>query len=1085
MKRPFFVIGLLFMGSMLLSAAEARLLHNPDVHQDQVVFVYARDLWITSTRGGVARKLTSHPGQERYPKFSPDGKWIAFTADYDGNTDIFVIPARGGEPRRITYHPGADLMLEWFPDGQSLLFRSMRASFWSRFNRLFRISVDGGYPEMLPLPTGELTSINSDGTKLAYNRMSRENRTWKRYRGGMTPNIWIYDLKENSLEEITPRDANDMFPMWHRDTIYYVSDRNEKKVMNIYAYDLASKQTERLTNYQEYDVQWPSIGPDAIVYENGGHLFVLDLETRAAQILTVEVNDDKIHSRPAWKSVGGFIHNSNISPTGKRAVFEARGDIFTVPAKKGEARNLTQTPGIRERSPAWSPDGKWIAYFSDRTGEYELYIQRSDGRGEVRRLTSDAEIYYDIPVWSPDSKKILFSDCGVNMSYVDIETRKVTRFEHGDHEGTSNFISGTWSPDSKWIAYSKASVNSLDSIYLYSLETGEIHKVTSDMTHDTSPAFDPGGKYLYFIANREHNYSFSALEFMHYHYNPGKVVVVTLQADTPSPFLPESDEEAVEDTKAADAKSPEEKDKPEAGSAKVQDIKVDIEGLESRIVNLPIPDGNYLGIGAYRDKIVYGSVGVPGSGAQGFDLHLFDMKKREAKKIIGGLRDASLSEDGKKALVRQGDNYAIIDLAPDQKPAEGRLNLAGLKMMVDPKAEWRQMYHEAWRLARDFFYDPNMHGVDWPTIKERYGQMLPFVAHRDDLNYLIGEMIAELNSSHTYRGGGEYPEVNRVGTGLLGCDLEPDKPGGYYRIAKIYSGQNWDPQRRGPLAQPGLNVKAGDYLIEMRGKEIRHPANPYAPLVDTVGKAITVKVNSLPTPEGAREIIVTPVGNELMLRYRDWVNANRKKVDEATKGRVGYLHLPATAAPGVEGFSRDFYPQVRKEALIIDVRYNSGGHIPDIYMAKLDRKLVGLWATRYTTGFLSPFAAHYGPKICIINSYAGSGGDAFPYFFKRLELGKLIGTRTWGGLIGLSGTPVLMDNGGVSIADFSFYNPEGEWDVENHGVDPDIEIDDRPDLMVAGHDPSLEKAIIVINEELNRLQTPPIPKPPKKNPIRK
>ena len=1084
------MIGILFTATLgLMSAEEARLLHNADIHNDQVVFVYARDLWIVSSQGGLARKLTTHSGQERYPKFSPDGKWIAFTADYDGNSDIFVIPAEGGEPRRITYHPDVDQMLEWYPDGQSLLFRSRRASFWTRFHRLFKIPVKGGFAEMLPLPTGELTSINSDGTKLAYNRMGREFRTWKRYRGGMTPNIWIYDLKANSIEEITPRDANDMFPMWHEDTIYYASDRNEKKVMNIYAYDIPTKKTRQLTDYKEYDVQWPSIGPGGLIYENGGHLYILDLKAENSRKLSVTVNDDKIHARPSVKDVQNYIHNFGISPTGKRAVFEARGDIFTVPAKKGDIRNLTRTPGIRERSPVWSPDGKWIAYFSDRTGEFELYLRRSDRQGQAKQLTKDSQIYYEFPIWSPDGKKILFSDAGVNLYYIDIESQQVTKFEHGNHEGMSNFITGTWSPDSNWIAYSKASENGLDSIYLYSLAAGKIHKVTSDMTHDTSPAFDPDGRYLFFVANREHNYSFSATEFMHYHYNPGKVVVVTLAVDTPSPFLPESDEEKIEEEKEAKEEKPTEKKKPEGEKAKqekeIEAIKIDIAGMEARLINLPIPDGNYIGIGTAKGKVIYATVGVAGSGSRGMALHYFDMEKREAKMIMGGLNGADFSSDGKKILVRQQQNYAIIDVKPDQKLTNGKLNLSELKMTVDPKAEWRQIYNEAWRQARDFFYDPNMHGVDWSMIKKRYGQMLPFVAHRDDLNYLIGEMIAELNSSHTYRGGGEYPQINRINTGLLGCDLEPDQASGYYRIVKIYPGQNWDPSRRGPLAQPGLKVKAGDYLIAVQGRELKYPANPYAPFVNTVGKAVTIKVNSQPTSEGAEEIMVTPIGNELPVRYRDWVNTNRKKVDKATNGRVGYLHMPATAAPGVEGFSRDFYPQVRKEALIIDVRYNSGGHIPDIYFSRLDRKLVGLWATRYTEGYLSPYAAHYGPKACIINSYAGSGGDAFPYFFKKLGLGKLIGTRTWGGLIGVSGTPILMDNGALSIADFSFYDTEGEWAIENHGVEPDIEIDDRPDLMVQGRDPSLEKAIEVVMEELKNLKKPPIPDKPKKNPIRK
>jgi tricorn protease len=1089
---PFVMISLL----PAATADDARLLQYPDIHGDTIVFAYAGNLWTVSAQGGVARKITSHEGMEQFPKFSPDGSRIAFTASYDGNSDVYVMPALGGAPERLTYHPGVDQLLEWYPDGQSVLFRSRRASFWTRFNRLFKVSADGGFPEMLPLPTGELTTFNTDGTKIAYNRMSREFRTWKRYRGGMTPNIWIYDLPNNTIEEITPRDANDMFPMWQDDTIYFLSDRNEQMRYNLYAYDTATKQTRQLTDYTDYDIQWPSIGPDAIVYQYAGYLHVLDLKTEQPRRLTIQVYDEGLNARPGIKNVTSYIQNFGISPTGVRAVFEARGEIFTVPAEKGEIRNLTRTPGIRERAPVWSPDGKWIAYVSDETGEYEVYIRTADGKEDPVQITQGSSIWYDNLSWSPDSKKLMLSDAAVNLFYLDIEDKKLVKVDHGDYEGTGNFIDGVWSPDSRWIAYDKNSENGLNSIYLFSLDTAESHKITSDMTDDRSPAFDPDGKYLFFVANREHNYSFSAVEFLHYHYNPGKVVVVTLQADTPSPFAPESDEEKVKEDKNDKEKEkkakdegakpePEKEDEKTDTEAEEKGIQIDLDGIESRLIDLPIPDGNYLGVEAAKGLVYYVSVDVPGtSGGRGATIHVFDLKKREAKPVIAGIMGADFSADGKKILIRQGPNFAIIDAKPGQKPGEGKLNLTELNMNVVPREEWNQMFLDAWRITRDFFYDPDMHGVDWPGVKEKYGVMLPHVAHRDDLNFLLGEMIGELCSSHTYRGGGDYPNVQRVDVGLLGCDFELDEGSGYYRIAKIYPGQNWDPNRRGPLAQPGLKVNEGDYIIAVAGEELKAPRNPYAPFVDMANKAVVLLINSEPKAEGAREITVTPTRNELALRYRDWVDTNRRKVEEATNGRVGYLHLPATAAPGVEGFSRDFYPQVRKDALIFDVRYNSGGHIPDIYMNRLDRQLLGLWKTRYTEGFITPGAAHYGPKVCIINSYAGSGGDAFPFFFRELGLGPLIGTRTWGGLIGLSGNPPLMDNGGVSIADFAFFNAQGKWDVENKGVSPDIEVDDRPDLMVAGRDPSLEKAIEVILEKLAEQEKPPVPQTPATNPKR-
>lgn len=1103
--RRFFLLFLLLFSTALTLAAEGgtRLLHYPDIHGDQVVFVYAGDLWIASTQGGTARQLTSHEGMERYPKFSPDGTRIAFTGEYDGNSDVYVIPAAGGVPQRLTYHPEVDQMLEWYPDGKSILFRSRRASFWNRFNRLFKIPADGGFAEMLPLPAGELSAFNGDGTKIAYNRMSLEFRTWKRYRGGMMPDIWIYDFAGNSIEKITGGDASYMFPMWQGDNIYYCSDGNPQQIHNLSVYSTRSKKHRQLTDYRDYDVRWPGIGPEGIVYEHAGRLHILDLKKEKSRELNIQVPAERRSARPEIRNVSNFIQNFSLSPTGVRALFEARGEIFSVPAEKGEIRNLTRSGGIRERSPVWSPDGKWIAYLSDKSGEYEIYLRPAGGKGEETPLTGGTKIWLDNPIWSPDSKKLLVSDAGVNLYYIGIEEKKLIKIDHGQFEGLGNFITGVWAPDSNWVAYSRNSENGLSSIYIYSLAEAKIHKVTGDMTDDQSPAFDPGGKYLYFVANREHNYGFSAVEFMHYHYNPGKVVAVTLQADTPSPFVPESDEEKVAEEKPKEEPSKTDKPadnkdvmpsggekekpapKPDAGKPGTDvTVKIDFEGLESRIVDLPVPDGNYFGIVAGQDQVFFMSAGVPGSGSQGLTINVFDMKKREAKEVIAGVAGAAFSNDLKKILIQQGGNYIIIEAKPEQKPTKGRLELAQLKMLVEPEKEWPQMYYDAWRITRDFFYDPGMHGVDWNKIKTKYGVMLPDVAHRDDLNFLLGEMISELCSSHTYVGGGDYPQVKQTPVGLLGCDWTLDAAAGRYRIAKIYPGQNWDPARRGPLAQPGLKIKEGDYILAVNGQELKAPANPYALFVDTADKAIPLLVNHEPKLEGATEIIVKPVRDELALRYRDWVDNNRYKVEQATGGRVGYLHMPATAAPGVEGFSRDFYPQVRKDALIVDVRYNSGGHIPDMYMTRLDRKLLGLWKTRYTSGFLSPQAAHYGPKVCLINGYAGSGGDAFPFFFRKSGLGKLIGTRTWGGLIGLSGNPALLDNGGVQIADFSFYDTNGEWEIENKGVSPDIEVDDRPDLVVAGHDPVLERGIEEVMKELKNQAKPPVPAEPKKNPVR-
>jgi len=1064
-------------------ADEARLMRYPDIHGDQVVFVYAGDLWTVSSEGGVARRLTSHVGMEQFPKFSPDGTRIAFSAQYDGNLDVYVMPAMGGAPTRLTFHPQGDGALEWFPDGESILFRSRRESYSYRVERLFRVPADGGFPEALVLPAGGLTSFNEDGSRIAYNRMSREFRTWKRYRGGMAQDIWIYDFEANSIERVTDFDGTDAFPMWHGERIYFISDREH--TMNIFCYEIASGEIRKVTDFDEYDVKWPSLGPDAIVFENGGYLYVLDLATEETRRLSVEVYDDLTLTRPGIRNVSRFIHSGGISPSGVRAVFEARGDIFTVPAENGDTRNLTQTPGIREISPAWSPNGRWIAYFSDRTGEYELYIRDRRGEGEETQLTDGLERYSSFPVWSPDSEKIMFSDAGVNLYYIDVETREITQIDHSDYAGGSNFFTGVWSPDSNWVAYSMNSANYFTSIYLYSLEEGRSHQITSDMTNDNNPAWDPDGRYLYFAADREFNPQFSQFEFEITHQNPSTLAVVTLQADAPSPLPPESDDEEIEEEEGENGENGNGEDEGEEDEGEEEEgeedegLRIDIEGIEGRILNLPVPDGNYGSLTATSDKLFFISLpAIPRfDGSPQLVLQFFDLGEREVETVIAGISAYSLSADGKKVIYASRDTYGIIDAAPGKNVGDGRLDLSGLQTTVDPRAEWRQMFYEAWRLERDFFYDPNMHGVDWQAMRERYEVLLPYLAHRDDLNYLIGELIAELCASHTYRGGGDYPEVQRVNVGLLACDFEPDSESGFYRIAKIYTGENWDPERRAPLTEPGVDVNEGDYLIAVDGRELRYPTSPWSFFQNTVGRVVTLTVNSEPSAEGAREVEVRPIANDLIHRYIDWVANNRRYVEEATEGRVGYIHVPDTAFDGLFEFSRTFFPQVHKQALIIDERFNSGGFIPNIMIDRLGRPVYNYIATRYTESIRTPVTGFLGPMVCIINHYAGSGGDALPYFFRRRGLGPLIGTRTWGGLIGISGTPPLMDNGGLTVPDIGLFSLESEWIAENRGVEPDIEVDNRPDLVVAGRDPQLEAAI----EEILRLleENPPqIPEDP-------
>ncbi|MGB2698323.1 MAG: hypothetical protein WBD28_10760, partial [Candidatus Zixiibacteriota bacterium] len=818
---------LIIISFSLAQAKECRLMRYPDIHKGKIVFAYAGDLWLISSEGGVARKLTSHPGEEVFPRFSPDGKYVAFTGEYEGGTHVYVMPAEGGEPRQLTFHPDIfdvpermgynDQMIEWYPDGKKILFRSRRESHRASGSKLFSVDVEGGLPEVLQIPESGLASFSSDGNKLAYNRRFREFRTWKRYKGGTAQDVWIYDLKKNKIEQTTDWEGTDNSPMWHEDMIYFNSDRDH--TLNIFAYDINTKKTKKITNHNEYDVKWPSVGPGNIVYENGGYLHVLDLYTNDTKKIKVEVPSDLILTRPTYERVSDLIHSFDISPSGKRAVFSARGDIFTVPEKKGNARNLTYTPGFREVFATWSPDKKWIAYFSDKNGEYDIYIRPQNGEGEEQRITTDADCYRFDPKWSPDSKKILWTDKKMRLFYVDIEDKKPVLVDKADY--TQIWVAN-WSPDSKWITYTKNEAHFYEAIYLYNLDEKKTHKITDDLTDDINPVFDPDGKYLYFISLRSFAPTFSDFEQNYIYANTRNIYLMTLQADSLSPFAPESDEEEIKEDEKKEEKEDkdengkeeeeekedkdkendkEDKDKKDKDEEKDEDedeeeaIQIDLANIDQRIVGIPVPSGNYWGLRAAKGKIFYmssPSVGREGgaSGPQN-TMHMYDLKEKEHKTVLSGISNYELSSDGKKIIYNSGNTYGIIDAKSGSKVGDGSLNLSELEMKVDPRAEWEQIFNEAWRLERDFFYDPNMHGVDWDLMKKRYGELLPYVAHRSDLTYIIGELIGELCTSHTYVGGGKTPKIDRYGVGLLGCDFEADPDADYYRFKKIYKGENW------------------------------------------------------------------------------------------------------------------------------------------------------------------------------------------------------------------------------------------------------------------------------------------------------
>jgi len=1054
-----------------------RLLRFADISKDKVVFAYAGDLWISPREGGAARRLTSHVGDELFPKFSPDGKWIAFTGEYDGNPDVYLISADGGEPKRLTFHPSNDIVLGWTPDGKNILFRSDRFSAPpNRFTRLFLVSAQGGPAKPLPVPRGDLTTFSPDGSKIAYIETAQEFRTWKRYRGGWSLPIAIYDLKKNTYEELPKSAGMDMFPMWHGNAIYFISDRDG--VMNLYSYDLGSKQTKKLTDYKEYDIKWPSLGPDAIVYENGGLLYEYNLGTGKPRNLPIVVRAEDIEARPEFKTVAQNIGSFALSPSAARAVIEARGNVFTIPAEHGSIRTLTTDhSSIHELSPAWSPDGKSIAYLSDKSGEYELYTRPQMG-GEETRITADGGVYRYGPVWSPDNKKLLYWDKLHKLWYVSADDKKPVLVDTADY---GDITDGSWSPDSLWLAYSKPHRRGSNDVFLYSLGTKKVSQLSAGFYNETNPVFDANGKYLYLISTRYFFPSIGQLDQRFNYYATDGVFAVTLKADEQSPFKPQSDEEKPaeekkDDKKGADAKpagqkSDEQKEEKKEEAAKP--IQIDLDGLGSRIAPVPIEPGILTGLAARKDKFFY--VATPQEARQfGRNdpspknvLHVYDVAKREDKVLLEGIDGYDVDKEGKKVIYKAGPVYGIVEATPGKaKVGEGKLNLSGLQVRVDPREEWRQIFREAWRIERDFYWDPAMTGHDWKKIGARYEALLPWVAHRSDLNYLIGEMISELSTSHTYVGGGDQPQKPRVSVGMLGADFEPD--GGYYRITKVYPGENWNDAARSPLTEPGLKVKAGDYLISVDGQDARANQDVYSYFQDLAGKLVTLKINNKPGSDGAWEITVKPAGNEAGVRYLDWIAANRRKVEEATGGRIGYMHVPDTTIPGIIAFDKQLTAQLDKDGIIVDERDNSGGQIPDFYTEKLKRQLLALVAPRDTKDIPWPPVAIYGPKVMIVNELAGSGGDAFPWFFQREKIGPIVGTRTWGGLVGIGNAQPLRDGGFVTAPGFGFWSTDngGEWVVENHGVDPDYAVPQRPDLVVSGHDPQLEKAIELAKEAL-------------------
>ncbi len=1057
----------------------------PTLYGNTIVFESGGNLWKVERNGGTANRLTVDDGFDIMPRFSPDGKTIAFTGSYDGNIDVYTIPADGGTVKRLTFHSdvvkeatlrwGPDnMVVNWTPDSKNIIFLSRRNTYNSWFGRLFSVPVEGGLPEQLPLPKGGLLSYNSDGGKIAYNRIFRNFRTWKNYYGGLAQDIWVYDFNTKKIDRITDWKGTDTYPMWYNNTIYFASDRGPENRMNIWAYEMQTKKFRQITNFKDYDVDWPSLGNNGIVFQCGGSMYVIDLPNEKLHEVNVIVPNDGKQIRPRWVNANKNIVTYDIAPNGKRGLFEARGDIYTVPVEHGNIRNITQTSTAREEYPAWSPDGKWVAYVTDVTGESEVAIKPSDGSGKEEILTESKNGHYYKPRWAPGSDKLAFSDNEKTLWYLNVKDKKLVKVDNSKRNEIQDF---TWSPDGLWITYTKVSDNNLGDIYLYSLNDDKAINISSEMNDDYEPVFSTDGKYLFFISSRHENPVNSQVEFNMATQKMAGVYVATLQKSEPSPFEPRSDE-GVSETKKDTAK------KASWNAKASKPIKIDVDGLLLRSVPLPISAGNIHNLLTSNDMVYYmtsPSTLVDGPPLEGEKdtLHVFDMTKRKESSLAASLGGYELSADGSKIIYQEKDKYIISDSKPGPGENKSRkiLNLSDMKIQINPVEEWDEMFNQAWRLERDFFYNPKMNGKDWDEIKTKYEKLLPELTCRADLNYVIGEMIGSLQNSHTYVGGGDEPENDYNPTGLLGVDFALEKSSGRYYFKKIYSGDNTREGYRSPLTEPGISAKKGDFLLAVDGHELKAPENPYSLFVNTLNKTVTLTLADDAKGSNKHDEIVKPISNELNLRLKDWIDNNRKIVSEESDGKIGYIYLSDMGDVGINQFVNQFYPQIRKQGLVVDVRYNGGGNIDQILLERLRRVLIGMTTNRQGGTGTIPGEVVQGYMVSLINHYSASDGDIFPFYFKKYNLGPLIGTRTWGGVRGIRGYWKLLDGGYITVPESSIFGLNSDWVIENHGVEPDIEIDNLPGDEISGKDAQLEEGI---NHIMKKIKEHPleIPKSP-------
>lgn len=1044
-----------------------RLLRFADIHLDKVTFVYSGDIYLADINTGQAQRLTAHEGMETFPKFSRDGQKIAFAAEYDGSRQVYTMNLDGSALKQITYYNDVGAMpprggydyrvLDWTPDNQHVLVRANRLPWGERMGRPYKVPVSGGLAEPLAVPETGGGMLSPDGTQYVYTPIDREFRTWKRYRGGRAQDVWIYNLKTNQSEQLTTHRGTDNQPVWVGDNIYFLSDRDY--TLNLYQYQ-KGQAPKKLTEHKTHDALWASAGPKAIVYENDGFLYRFDPTTQKTTQLKINIVGKAGALTPQLKNVAQQIESMDIAPNGERAIFGARGELFTVPASQGEIRNISRTAREREISVSWSPNGEQVAYLSDASGEYELYIRAQNGSGEARQITDSGKIWRFAPVWSPDSRKLAFSDKNQTLWVVDTQSQKLTRMDRSE---TNDITDYQWSPDSRYLAYTKQEQHGFGTIWVADTKSGRARQLSSSDTSEQAPIFDSTGQYILFLSNRDFNLAFSSYEFNYLYNNSTRVYAAQLNTKA-APLFPYASDEVGQ--KKSDVKSD-----------KTVKVEIDYANFDARVIALPGEAGNYQALQVGGDYVY-----ALKNGDSGNQLLQINLSKNEKPKVVAeGVNDFRVAAKGEKILLRAGNQFAIVDAKPNQKVSDNQLDLSHLTLQIDPKVEWQQMYVDGWRILRDWFYDPNLHGMDWPAVRAKYQPWVDAATHRSDLDYVFSEIAGELNAGHVYVNAGDQPRAERRQHGLLGARFEKSRQG-YFQIAHIFQGENWHEAFRSPLTEPTVAAKVGEYVISIDGVETNSVANIYQLLQDTQQRTLAIELNDRPRKKGARVVYVKPIASETNLRYLEWVESRRQMVDELSGGRIGYLHLPNTAIEGNRELQKRFLPQVGKDALIIDDRYNGGGFIPDRMIEMLARKTLNYWKFRGLKPNATPLIAHDGPKAMLINGYSSSGGDALPYYFRKLNLGPLIGTRTWGGLIGISGNPGLADGGLLLAATFRVMDTDGKWVVENEGVSPDIEVIDRPELIHQGRDPSLERAVKELLKDLpeNPKKSIKAPKPPTK-----